>query len=88
MSESILYLVWHIPEGFATFLIACATALAGSFAIIAVAIAWLSVQRQIRSAENIEKARHETEIATVEAGFTAELMIYSRGIIAATSVWN
>jgi hypothetical protein len=78
-----------IPEGFATFLGAIATFLAGIFVIIAAIIAWRSVQRQIRSAENIEKSRREgeeriersrreSELSTIEAGFSAELIVYSR----------
>jgi hypothetical protein len=88
-----------IPGGFATFLSAIATLLAGVFVIIAAMIAWRSVQRQIRSAENIEKSRRkgeeriersrrESELSTIEAGFSAELIVYSRGLIEAASIWN
>jgi hypothetical protein len=88
-----------IPDGFATFLGAIATFLAGLFVIIAAIIAWRSVQRQIRSAENIEESRREgeeciergrreSELSTIEAGFSAELIVYSRGVIEAASLWN
>src|SRR6266404_4017016 len=30
----------------------------------------------------------DSEILTIEAGFTAELIVYSRGIIEAVSIWN
>jgi hypothetical protein len=89
----------NIPEGFATFLGAIATFLAGVFVIIAAIIAWRSVQRQITSAENIETSRREgeeriegrrreSELSTIEAGFSAELVVYSRGVIEAVSIWN
>ena len=88
-----------IPGGFATFLSAVATFLAGVFVIVAAITAWRSVQGQIRSAENIEKSRREgeeriersrreSELSTIEAGFSAELMVYSRGVIEAASIWN
>jgi hypothetical protein len=88
-----------IPAGFTTFLGAIATFLAGVFVIIAAIIAWRSVQRQIRSAENIEqirregeerieKSRRESELSTIEAGFSAELIVYSRGVVEAASIWN
>jgi hypothetical protein len=80
--------VTEIPEGFATLLGAIATLLAGAFVVIAAIIAWRGVQQQIKSAENIENTRRETEISTIEAGFTAELIVFSRGIIDATSIWN
>ncbi|MGD0764546.1 MAG: hypothetical protein ABR929_15445 [Roseiarcus sp.] len=79
--ESLLCQIWHIPSGIATLI-------AGSFVIIGALIAWFSVQRQIRSAEDIEKTRRDNEIAAVESGFTAELLVYSRGVIQAASLWN
>jgi hypothetical protein len=78
---SFLCLLWNIPSGIATLL-------AGSFVIIGALIAWLSVQRQIRSAEDIEKTRRNNESVAVESGFTAELLVYSRGVIQAASLWN
>jgi hypothetical protein len=78
---SFLCLLWDIPSGIATLL-------AGSFVIIGALIAWLSVQRQIRSAEDIENTRRNSEIAAVESGFTAELLVYSRAVIQAASLWN
>jgi hypothetical protein len=80
--------VIDIPSGFATLLGAIATLLAGSFVIIGAIIAWRSVQRQIKAAEQIESNRRESEISIVEAGFTAEMIVYSRGIIEAASIWN
>lgn len=80
--------IWNIPEGFATVLGAAATLLAGSFVLIGAIIAWKSVQRQIHSAEGIEKARQNKEISAIEAGFTAEMLVYSRGVIEAASIWN
>src|SRR6266705_5010902 len=80
--------VWHSPEALATLLLAGATALAGSFVIIGAIIAWKSVQRQIHSAENIEKLRRDGEITAVEVGFKAELLVYSTAIIEAISKWN
>jgi hypothetical protein len=77
-----------IPGGFATFLGAIATLLAGSFVVIGAILAWRSVQQQIRSAESIEKNRRDSEISMIEAGFTAELIVYSRGVIEAVSIWN
>jgi hypothetical protein len=79
--EMLLHLIWQIPSGIATLL-------AGSFVVIGALIAWLSVQRQIRSAEDIEKTRRQSEIAAVESGFTAELLVYSLGVIQAASIWN
>ena len=86
--EMIICRIWHIPEGFATLLLALATVLAGSFVIIGAWAAWQSVQRQISSAENIENIRRNSEIAAIELGFTSELLAYSRAIIQALSVWN
>ena len=80
--------IWNIPEGFAPVLGAAATLLAGSFVLIGAIVAWKSVQRQIHSAEGIEKARLNKEISALEAGFTAEMLTYSRGVIEATSLWN
>jgi hypothetical protein len=80
--------LWHIPEGFATLLVAVATVFAGFFVIIAARLAWRGVQLQIKSGEKLETDRRNTEVATMEAGFRAELIIYSRGVIEATSVWN
>jgi hypothetical protein len=80
--------IWHIPDGFATCLVALATLLAGSFVIGAAILAWRSVQQQIHSAENLEKARHDHEITAVEIGFKAELLVYSRAVIEAASKWN
>jgi hypothetical protein len=77
----VLCRIWRIPEGFATLV-------AGLFVVLAAIVAWMSVQRQIRSAEKIESNRRDMEITAVEAGFTAELMVYARGIIGATSIWN
>lgn len=51
-------------------------------------LAWRSVQGQIHSAENIETARRNNDITAIETGFTAELLVYSRGIIQAASMWN
>jgi len=56
--------------------------------IVAAVLAWKSVQRQIQSAENIESARSIHELDTLKVGFTAELFVYSRGIIEAASTWN
>ena len=68
----VLCRIWHIPDGFATLVLACATVLAGSFVIVGAIVAWRSVQKQVASAENIEKARRDSEISAIEAGFTAE----------------
>ena len=78
----------QIPDGFATLCVAVATLLAGSFVIIGAIVAWRSVQKQIAAAEKIEKQRHDTEVSSIEGGFTAELMVYSRGIVEAASIWN
>jgi len=87
-TTAILCRIWHIPDGFATLLLALATVIAGSFVIGGAIVAWQSVQRQIHSAENIEKARHDNEITALETGFTSELLVYSPGIIQAASMWN
>lgn len=42
--------IWHIPEGFATLV-------AGVLVIVAAAVAWCSVQRQIRATERIEATK-------------------------------
>jgi hypothetical protein len=42
--------IWHIPEGFATLV-------AGVFVIVAAAIAWWSVQGQIRATREIEATK-------------------------------
>jgi hypothetical protein len=84
----VLELLWAIPEGFALLLGAISTLLAGSFVIMGAWIAWRSVQRQILSAERIEAARQSGEISALEEGFKAELLVFSRGVIEATSVWN
>jgi hypothetical protein len=86
--EMLLCRIWHMPDGFATLLVALTTLLTGSFVIGAAILAWRSVQRQIHSAENIEKARRDHEITAVETGFKAELLVYSRAVIEATSRWN
>jgi hypothetical protein len=86
--QTFLCNLWHMPDGFATLLLACATVFAGFFVIIAAWLAWRGVQRQIRSVENLERNRHNSEVAAIEAGFRAELIVYSRGLIDATSVWN
>lgn len=78
---SLFCALWNIPDGFATLV-------GGFFVVVAAAIAWASVQRQIGSAENIERARTKNEIAALESGFTAELFVYSRSVIEATSLWN
>jgi hypothetical protein len=78
----------QIPDGFATLCVAVATLLAGSFVIIGAMVAWRSVQKQIASAEKIEKQRHDSEVFSIEGGFTAELMVYSRGIVEADPIWN
>jgi hypothetical protein len=78
----------NMPNGFATFIGAIATFLAGLLVLGGAIMAWCSVQRQIRSAENIEKTRRSHEISAIEAGFTAELRLYSRTIIKETSTWN
>ncbi|HMD66173.1 MAG TPA: hypothetical protein VKG22_05935, partial [Stellaceae bacterium] len=65
-TTAILCRIWHIPDGFATLLLALATVIAGSFVIGGAIVAWQSVQRQIHSAENIEKARHDNEITALE----------------------
>jgi len=88
LAESLLCRIWQIPEPVATLAGALATVIAGFFVIIGALIAWKSVQRQIRSSENIELARRSHEISAIEAGFTSELLVYSRGIIEATSLWN
>jgi hypothetical protein len=69
-------------------LLALATLLAGFFVVIGAIVAWRSVQRQIRSAERIERSRRNLEISTIEVGFTADLIVYSRSVIEATSIWN
>ena len=84
----VLHHLWTIPEGFATLLGAISTFVAGSFVIIGAWIAWRSVQRQILSAERIEAARQSVETSALEEGFKAELLVFSRGVIYATSVWN
>ena len=59
----------ELPSGFATLLGAIATVLTGLLVFAGAIMAWRSVQRQIRAAENIEKKRHSQEIAALEAGF-------------------
>ena len=86
--DSIWRWMASIPDGEATLLGALATLLGALFVILAAVIAWKSVQRQIASAESIEKARQEHEVKSIEAGFSAELMAYSSAIIIVTSQWN
>lgn len=86
--EMLMCRLWHIPEGFATLLAALATLLAGSFVIIGALVAWWSVQRQVKSAENIEKIRRNNESAAIEIGFIYELYVYSTAVIVAASTWN
>src|SRR5438105_3221251 len=73
--------VWNIPSGIATIF-------AGSFVVIAAAIAWTGAQKQIRSQISIEsdKRRHERE--ALETALAAELLVCSRSIIEACSLWN
>jgi hypothetical protein len=78
----------NIPGGFATLIGALATFLAGLLVLAGAFVAWCSVQRQIRLAENMEKTRRSQEIAAIEAGFTAELRLYFRTIIKETSKWK
>ena len=78
--------MWNIPEGFATLLVAFATLFAGAFVIVGALVAWRSVQRQITSAENIERTRYANDVSAIKTGFTSELIVYSRGIIEATAL--
>jgi hypothetical protein len=80
--------LWRMPEGFATFLGAVSTLIAGAFVIVGAAIAWISVRHQIQSAEKLEAARRTGETNALEEGFKAELLVFSRGVLNATSVWN
>lgn len=80
--------MWNIPEGFATLLLALATLFAGAFVIVGALVAWRSVQRQISSAETIERRRYANDVSATKTGFTSELIVYSRGVIEATALWN
>jgi hypothetical protein len=68
-ADTILTSIWNIPSGFATLI-------AGLFVIIAAAIAWLGVQRQIRSTQEIEgtKIRLSQEIEAAKV----RLDLYNR----------
>ena len=88
MECSLAKFAQEIPEGFATLLGAISTLIAGGFVIIGAVIAWRSVQQQILSAERIEAARRTAETSALEEGFKAELLVFSRGVIQATSAWN
>jgi hypothetical protein len=80
--------LWRMPEGFATLLGAGSTLVAGTFVIVGAAIAWRGVRNQIQSAENLEAARRAAETNALEEGFKAELIVFSRGVSNAASVWN
>jgi len=67
---------------------ALATVIGGSFVLGGAALALRSVQHQIASQERVETARRDAEIDGIERGFTSELLVYSRGIIQAASIWN
>jgi len=79
--EMLLWGIWNFPSGLATLL-------AGLFVIIGAKIALHSVRQQIRSAKDIEKTRRNDEIFAIESGFMAELLVYSRAVIDAVSIWN
>lgn len=79
--QAILRHLWHIPEGFATLV-------AAFFVIIAAAIAWASVQRQIKSAENLDRTRAATEVSALKLGFWTEILTYVPAILQALSWWN
>ena len=55
MVVRMLLSIWHIPEGFATLV-------AGLFVVLAAALAWMSVQRQIRATEKIEVTKLRLEL--------------------------
>jgi hypothetical protein len=80
--------IWDIPGGFATLLGAFTTFIAGVCVLLGARLAWKSVQTQIHSSEKIEDARHQKEILAIVSGFTAEMLVYSRAIIQAASIWN
>lgn len=80
--------IWNIPDGFATLLGALATLLAGAFVIVAAIVAWRSVQQQIQAADQLERARAASEASTLQAGFTAEMLVFSTAVIEAASLWN
>jgi hypothetical protein len=89
--QPITYLMcraWHVPDGFATLLVAASTLCAGLLAIAGAVVAWRSVQLQIQSVERIENLRRMGEIASLEAGFRAELLVYAPGVLQALSIWN
>lgn len=67
---------------------ALATVIGGSFVLGGAILAWKSVQRQIASQERIEASRRNSEIDGIERGLTSELLVYSRGILQAASIWN
>jgi len=73
--------IWHIPDGIATLT-------AGVLALGAGIIAWRGVQRQIRSQERLEQVKNERERKSLETALTAELLVFSRALIEATSAWN
>jgi hypothetical protein len=80
--------LWSIPEGFATLLGATSTLIGAVFVIIGAAIAWRSVQQQIQPAEGLDASRRIAETSALEEGFKAELLVFSPGVLQATSVWN
>jgi len=78
----------HIPEGFATLLLAFATIVTSLCVLIAALVAWRGVQQQIKSAAEIETKRQSNEASALENGFAAELIFYSSELIYFVSIWN
>jgi len=67
---------------------ALGTVVGGGFVLGAAVVAWKSVQDQIASQQAVETDRRQRERRSLQNALTAELMVFSRPIIDATSVWN
>jgi hypothetical protein len=67
---------------------ALATVIGGAFVLAGAAVAWKGVQDQIALQRSIESDKHSRAKRELENALTAELLVLSRSIIDATSMWN
>jgi hypothetical protein len=67
---------------------ALATVIGGGFVLAAAVVAWKGVQDQIVFQRSIETDKRQRARRELENALTAELMVFSRSIIDATSLWN
>ena len=67
---------------------ALATVIGGGFVLAAAVVAWKGVQDQIVFQRSIDTEKRHRARRELENALTAELMVFARSIIDATSFWN